>query len=83
MDLAPRRKKAPPSFPVTNLLPRSDRELEITLKRLLNAQKIIAPLIAAGNTKYLSIFQRLKREIEEFQQRKDDPALALRIAKDD
>ncbi|WP_159437968.1 hypothetical protein [Pseudovibrio ascidiaceicola] len=43
MDLSPRRKKAPPPFPVTNLLPRSDKELEITLKRLLNAPKVIAP----------------------------------------
>ncbi|WP_280176562.1 hypothetical protein [Pseudovibrio ascidiaceicola] len=43
MGLAPRRKKAPPPFPVTNLLPRSDKELEITLKRLLNAPKVIAP----------------------------------------
>ncbi|KZK76637.1 hypothetical protein PsW64_04796 [Pseudovibrio sp. W64] len=83
MDLAPRRKKAPQPFPVANLLPRSDKEQEITLERLLNAQKVIATLIAAGNTKYLPIFQRLKHEIKEFQQREDDLALALRIAKDD
>ncbi|SFK69541.1 hypothetical protein SAMN04488518_10819 [Pseudovibrio ascidiaceicola] len=60
-----------------------DGEQEITLERFLNAPKVIGTLIATGNTKYLPIFQCLKREIKEFQQREEDLALALRIAKND
>ncbi|SDR20245.1 hypothetical protein [Pseudovibrio sp. Tun.PSC04-5.I4] len=81
MDIAPRRKKAAAkAFPVSYLLPRPDVKKEVTLERLLNAQKIMATIIAAGNTKYLPIFQRLTREIEEFKQREDDLTLARKIA---
>lgn len=81
MDVAPRRKRTvPKATSVSHLLPQSNEQKEVTLERLLAAQKKLAIIIAAGNEQYLPLFQRFKKEIEEFQEKEDDLQLALRIA---
>ncbi len=74
MNVAPRRKKAAQSAPS------APHNKEVTLERLLNAQKKVARIIAAGNTQYLPIFQRLTKEVEKFQEKEDALQLALKIA---
>lgn len=74
MNVAPRRK--PAAQPAAS----APHNKEVTLERLLNAQKKVARIIAAGNTQYLPIFQRLTKEIEDFQKKDDDLQLALKIA---
>ncbi|KZL25480.1 hypothetical protein [Pseudovibrio sp. Ad37] len=74
MNVAPRRKT------VAQSAPSAPRNKEVTLERLLNAQKKVARIIAAGNTQYLPIFQRLTKEVEEFQQKEAALQLALKIA---
>ncbi|KZL04573.1 hypothetical protein PsAD2_04656 [Pseudovibrio axinellae] len=74
MNVAPRRKlraQKAPSAPQIE---------EVTLESLLNAQKKVARIIAAGNTQYLPIFQRLTKEVEEYKQKEDALQLALKLA---
>ena len=81
MDIAPRRKQgANKAFSVSLLLPQPKEQKEVTLERLLAAQKKLAIIIAAGNEQYLPLFQRLKKEIDEYQEKADDLKLALKIA---
>ncbi|KZL24533.1 hypothetical protein PsWM33_02522 [Pseudovibrio sp. WM33] len=81
MNVAPRRKAAAiTGASSVHLLTQANETKEVTLERLQNARKIVAKLIAAGNTKYLPIFQRLTQEIERYQQDESDLNLALRIA---
>ncbi len=74
MNVAPRRKKA------AQLAASAPRKKEVTLERLLDAQKKIAITIAAGNTEYLPLFQRLTKEVEDFKKNENDLQLALKIA---
>jgi len=81
MNVAPRRKAtAATGASSVHLLTQPNETKEVTIERLLSAQKVVAKLIAAGNTKYLPIFQRLKKEISDYQERADDLQLAINLA---
>ncbi|MGG9998710.1 hypothetical protein ACQU0X_01295 [Pseudovibrio ascidiaceicola] len=74
MNVAPRRK------PVAQMAASAPHNKEVTLERLLGAQKKVARIIAAGNPQYLPIFQRLTKEVANFQQKEDDLQMALKLA---